>query len=477
MAYYVEQFQEELEELNHTIWSAAEIKYEEYISMRAMVEFFQRHGFTVEEGIAGIPTAFRAVYGNGTPAIGLLAEYDALDGLSQQADCLVPTPRPETTHGHGCGHNLLGTGVAAAALALKDYLDEHPSAGQIIVYGCPAEEGGSGKAFMARESVFDRLDAALSWHPCTINASMGCSLLANCQASFHFHGMSSHAGNSPEKGRSALDAVELMDVGVNFLREHMEMTDRIHYAVLNTGGVSPNVVQAEAEVLYLVRSRSNEKVRALYERVCDVACGAALMTDTQVEISFQKACSNVVPNQVLGMLTYEKMVELGPPKYTEQERDYIKRYHQVVGEQAVLEDDGAVPHYDMDTRRRLVREHPMADFILPYQMVATPGTGSSDIGDVSQIAPLIQIETACFSQGSTPHSWHWVTQGLSSYAMKGTLFAGQIMTEVAKELFEKPELLERAKEELRERMDGKSYECPIPEDVFPPVGTGGAKHG
>ena len=201
------------------------------------------------------------------------------------------------------------------------------------------------------------------------------------------------------------------------------------------------------------------------------------MTDTQVEISFQKACSNVVPNQVLGMLTYEKMVELGPPKYTEQERDYIKRYHQVVGEQAVLEDDGAVPHYDMDTRRRLVREHPMADFILPYQMVATPGTGSSDIGDVSQIAPLIQIETACFSQGSTPHSWHWVTQGLSSYAMKGTLFAGQIMTEVAKELFEKPELLERAKEELRERMDGKSYECPIPEDVFPPVGTGGAKHG
>lgn len=320
---------------------------------------------------------------------------------------------------------------------------------------------------MAGAGVFDEIDAAITWHPCTINASMGCSMLANCQAYFRFHGISSHAGNAPQKGRSALDAVELMDVGVNFLREHMEMTDRIHYAVTNTGGISPNVVQAEAEVLYLVRSRTNEGVKELYERVCDVARGAALMTDTTVEIEFYKACSNVVPNQVLGELAYETMVKLGPPEYTEEEREYVRKYHELVGREAVLDDDGAVPHYDMDERRRLIAEHPMADFILPYKMVSMVQTGSSDMGDVSQIAPLIQIETACFTQGAQPHSWLWVTQGLSSYAMKGTMFAGQVMADVTKKLLEQPELLEAAKKEQKKRTGGKKYQCPIPEDQGP----------
>lgn len=473
MGYYAEKFTAELQELNRTIWAAAEIKYEEYTSMRAMTELLREHGFQVETGITGIPTAFRASYGKGKTSVGLLAEYDALDGLSQQESCFEQIPRPETTHGHGCGHNLLGTGTVAAALVLKDYLKERPDAGRVIVYGCPAEEGGSGKTFMAREGVFDELDAALSWHPCTINASMGCSLLANIQAVFRFHGVSSHAGNAPEKGRSALDAVELMDVGVNFLREHMEMTDRIHYAVTNSGGISPNVVQAEAEVLYLVRSRTNEKARELFARVCDIARGAALMTDTQVEVCFDKACSNVVPNQVLGELTYQKMLELGPPEYTDEEREFVRRYHQVVGEEAVLNDDGAVPHYDMEQRRKLVKEHPMADFILPYRMLEKTGTGSSDIGDVSQIVPLVQIETACFTQGTQPHSWLWVTQGMSSYAIKGMLFAGQIMAEVTKDLFEKPDLLARAKEEQKNRMNGAAYHCPIPKDVQPKIKRNG----
>lgn len=465
--YSVEKFEKELQALNETIWTAAETKFEENTSAAAMAKLLKRHGFAVEMGIGGIPTAFSAVYGSGRPVIGLLAEYDALDGLSQKAGLLKREPRPETTHGHGCGHNLLGTGVAAAALDLKDYLDGHPGAGTVIVYGCPAEEGGSGKTLMAGAGVFDRIDAAVTWHPCTINASMGCSTLANCQAYFRFHGISSHAGNAPEKGRSALDAVELMDVGVNFLREHMEMTDRIHYAVTNTGGVSPNVVQAEAEVLYLVRSRTNDKVKELYERVCDVARGAALMTDTEVEIEFNKACSNVVPNRVLGELAYETMVKLGPPEYGREELNHVRAYHELVGAEAVLNDDGAVPHYDMDLRRKLVREHPLADFILPYKMVSMPQTGSSDIGDVSQIAPLIQIQTACFTQGAQPHSWLWVTQGLSSFAMKGTLFAGQAMADMTKELLERPELLRDAKAELLERMGGRTYVCPIPEGEGP----------
>lgn len=460
--YAVERFKEELSVLNKTIWEAAEIKYEEYRSEAAVIEVLRKHGFQIEEQVADIPTAFRAVYGSGRPVIGILAEYDALDGLSQQADCLEKKPRPETRYGHGCGHNLLGTAVVAAALDLKDYLKKYPGRGTVIVYGCPAEEGGSGKTIMAGAGVFDEIDAAITWHPCTINASMGCSMLANCQAYFRFHGKSSHAGNAPEKGRSALDAVELMDVGVNFLREHMEMTDRIHYAVLNTGGTSPNVVQSEAEVLYLVRSRTNAGVKELYERVCDVAKGAALMTDTTVEIEFDKACSNVIPNLPLGKLAYETMVKLGPPEYTEEEKDYVKKYHDLVGQEAVWNDDGAVPHYDMELRKKLVKEHPMADFILPYKMVSMPGTGSSDMGDVSQIAPLIQIETACFTQGAQPHSWLWVTQGTSSFAEKGMMFAGQVMSDMTKRLLEDPELLEEAKADFKKRTGGKPYICPIP---------------
>lgn len=467
MKYQVERFEDELKVLNETIWKAAEIKFEEFTSMNAMADLLKKHGFQVEIGTGGVPTAFRAAYGTGRPVIGLLAEYDALDGLSQQAGVFEKIPRPETTYGHGCGHNLLGTSVAAAALELKDYLDQNHVSGTVIVYGCPAEEGGSGKTLMAGEGVFDEIDAAVTCHPCTINASMGCSMAANCQAYFRFHGISSHAGNAPQKGRSALDAVELMDVGVNFLREHMEMTDRIHYAVTNTGGISPNVVQSEAEVLYLVRSKTNESVKELYERVCDVARGAALMTDTTVDIDFYKACSNVVPNQVMGELAYEAMVKLGPPEYTEEEREYVRKFHELVGEEAVLSDDGAVPHYDMELRRKLVKEHPMADFILPYKLVNMVQTGSSDIGDVSQIVPIVQIETACFTQGAQPHSWLWVSQGLSSYAWKGTMFSGQVMADTVKRLLEQPELVEAAKEEQKRRMGGKKYECPIPKGMGP----------
>ena len=240
--YKVKMYEPLLKEMNAKLWDLAEIRFEEKQSSALMLDCLKDHGFQTEAGIGGLPTAYRASYGSGRPVIGLLAEYDALDGLSQQADETEYRPRPETTHGHGCGHHLLGTGIIGAALALSDYLKEHPGKGTVIVYGCPAEEGGSGKTYMARAGAFRDIDVALTWHPSSINASMVGSMLANRQVYFRFHGISSHAGAAPQKGRSALDAVELMNVGVNYLREHMEMTDRIHYAVLNTGGVSPNVV-------------------------------------------------------------------------------------------------------------------------------------------------------------------------------------------------------------------------------------------
>ncbi|MCI8512091.1 MAG: amidohydrolase [Lachnospiraceae bacterium] len=456
-----------LTKLNERLWDLAEIRFEEFESSKLTAGILEEHGYTVETGVGGLPTAYKAVYGSGSPVIGLLAEYDALDGMSQESDALEKKARPGTTHGHGCGHHLLGTGIIGAALALREYADDHPGKGTVIVYGCPAEEGGSGKTYMARAGVFNGLDVALTWHPSTINAAMTGSLLANCQAYFRFHGVSSHAGAAPQKGRSALDALELMNVGVNYLREHMEMTDRIHYAITNTGGVSPNVVQAEAEVLYLVRSRDNESVRELYRRVVNIAKGAALMTGTTVEIEFDKACSNVVPSDTLGQLVYDSMAKVGVPAYTKEEKRYIMGYRGVLGDEAADNDVGLLPEFDMETRGRLCREHPMGDFILPFEPQDVIETASSDMGDVSQITPLLQLQCACFCLGTQPHSWPLVAQGKSSYAIKGMLFAAQTLTEAAIALMEDPELVRKAKEENKRRTKGRAYECPIPEGVVP----------
>ena len=465
--YKVKMYEPLLKEMNAKLWDLAEIRFEEKQSSALMLDCLKDHGFQTEAGIGGLPTAYRASYGSGRPVIGLLAEYDALDGLSQQADETEYRPRPETTHGHGCGHHLLGTGIIGAALALSDYLKEHPGKGTVIVYGCPAEEGGSGKTYMARAGVFDGLDIALTWHPSTMNASMTGSLLANCQAYFRFHGKSSHAGAAPQKGRSALDALELMNVGVNYLREHMEMTDRIHYAITNTGGVSPNVVQAEAEALYLVRSRDNDSAAELFRRVCNIAKGAALMTGTAVEIEFDKACSNVVPSDTLGQLLYDTMKEIGVPEYTKEEQDYIQKFRRVIGDEAADHDMGMLPEFDLEIRFEFCKNHPMGDFILPFEPQDVVEAASSDMGDVSQIAPLLQLQCACFCLGTQPHSWIEVAQGKSSYAVKGMLFAAETLYRAAVKLMEDPKLVEKAKTENVRRTGGKPYHCPIPEDVAP----------
>lgn len=467
--YSVQPYAQMLTQLNQLIWSAAELRYEETQSCAAMTEILREAGYQVQVGVAGIPTAYRATYGTGKPVIGLLAEYDALDGISQQADVAEYRPRPETTHGHGCGHNLLGVGVIGAALALKDYLDDHPNAGTVVVLGCPAEEGGSGKTYMAREGVFNDLDIALTWHPATINAAMTGSLLANCQIYFSFHGKASHAAAAPQKGRSALDAVELMNVGVNYLREHMEMTDRVHYAVTNTGGISPNVVQSEAQVLYLIRSLNNESVKALYERVCDIARGAALMTGTSLDITFDKACSNVVPNDTLGQLMYDIMLKVGLPAYTTEEGEYIQRFRAVIGDESADNDLGLLPAFDLDIRRSLCQKHPMGDFILPFEPKDVVVTASSDMGDVSQIVPLIQLQCACFCLGTPPHSWVLAAQGTSSYAMKGTLFAAQVIAQATATLMESPAMVENAQMENKRRTGAKPYVCPIPDNIQPKV--------
>lgn len=466
----IDRYEYVLRTLNQTMWSAAETKFEEKKSAAAQMDLLEEAGYTVERGAAGIDTAYVATLGSGKPVIALLAEYDALDGLSQQADVCEYKPRPETTKGHGCGHNLLGTGVVGAALVLRDYLRQEGLPGTIKIFGCPGEEGGSGKVFMARAGLFDDVDVALTWHPSTMNAVMTGSMLANVQAYFHFHGVSAHAGAAPHLGRSALDAVELMDVGVNYMREHMEMTDRVHYAITETGGRSPNVVQSYAEVIYLIRSRTTEGAQRLYERVCNIARGAALMTETSVEIVFDKACSQVVPNHVISKLFHDCMSQLGLPLRTQEEREYVKRFSATMPAEIVANDPGQLPpDYQAQTRKKLVAEHPDGEFILPFVPEDSLVCASSDMGDVSCIAPLVQLQTACFALGTQPHSWQWVAQGTSDFAIHGTLFAGQIMAQAAKRLLKEPELVAKAREEWQLRTGASPYCCPIPDDVFPKI--------
>lgn len=465
----MQNYEELLEKLNARIWDYAELKFEEYQSAEALKHVMEEYGFSVESGLAGMETAFRATAGKGRPVIGLLAEYDALSGLSQKAGQTKPVPREETENGHGCGHCLLGTAAAGAALMARDYLLETGREGTIVLIGCPAEEGGSGKAYLARAGVFDGLDAALTWHPAGGNAVLTGSLQANCQAYFRFHGVSAHAAGAPHLGRSALDAVELMDVGVNYMREHMEPTDRIHYAITDTGGSSPNVVQNHAEVLYLIRSTDTEKVKKLYERVKNIARGAALMTETKVEVVFDKACSNILSNSVLEQLLYDCMKTVPLPSYTEEELAYAEKIKETITDADIASDMSLMMAQGAEKRRLAsrYRELPMADFVVEHRHQELFLPGSSDVGDCSHAAPTAQFVGACFVPGTPAHSWQMTAQGKEKTAVKGMFYAAQVLSEACRRLLEEPELVKQVRKEFEETTEGKPYECPIPAEILP----------
>lgn len=460
-------YEKMLEKLNAEIWDFAELKFNEVKSAAAMTELLEQEGFRVTRGLAHMPTAYMAEYGSGKPVIAILAEYDALSGLSQQAGVTTECAREGTNNGHGCGHCLLGTAAVGAGLLLRDYLKDKPGKGTVRVYGCPAEEGGSGKTYMAREGVFDDVDAALTWHPGTQNEIMTGSNQANIQAAFTFKGRAAHAAGAPQNGRSALDAVELMDVGVNYMREHMADYDRVHYAILDTGGVSPNVVQAHAQVLYLIRSKTNEETKRLYDRVVNIAKGAALMTETELSVRFDKAVSNLVPNTVLGKVLYDALVAVGAPKRTEEEKAYLRSFQAPLGQERVLKDPGMAPYPDAEHREALIAEDPYGEFIIPYVPTSATQMGSSDTGDVSYVTPLAQFITACFAIGTSAHSWQWVAQDKGSVALKGCFYAAKVLAQGAETLFTQPQVLADAQAELKKRMKGKKYVCPIPGDVWP----------
>lgn len=442
--------------LSDFIWDHPETAFEEFESSKALQNALEAEGFQVKAGLAGIETAFSGTWGCGKPVIGFLGEFDALNGLSQVHGAVRQEPLISGGKGHGCGHHLLGAGSVAAAVMLKEYLKSNHLPGTVVYFGCPGEEGGSGKTFMARDGVFDELDCAITWHPGDSNIVAMISLLANVQLSYHFHGRAAHAAANPHAGRSALDAVELMNTGVQFLREHMIPEARIHYAITNAGGNSPNVVQPEAEVLYLIRAPKNEQVQELLERVNKIAQGAALMTETEVTPIFFKACSNLVPNRVLAECMQANLEFLHLPEIKPEWLEHAKALSTTfegpyMANQETLLKQGK---YICDTVSPLMK----AEFVLP---------GSSDVGDVSWICPTVQCTTAAQYVGTPAHSWQLVSQGKTDVAHEMTMLAAQIMTGTAIDLVEQPELIRKAKEELSKRLHGSKYICPIPKDAQP----------
>ena len=310
--------------LSDWLWAHPELSLREYRSADAYCRALEELGFTVERGIAGVETAFRGSFGSGRPVIGLLGEYDALSGLSQEAGAVQCRPLEKGGAGHGCGHNLLGAGALAAAAAIREYLAQKgEGSGTVIFYGCPGEEGGAGKAFMAREGMFKALDAALTWHPSDVNEVVTGSCLASYQVEYRFHGVAAHAAGSPHLGRSALDAVELMNVGAQFLREHIPPHNGLHYAITDAGGQSPNVVQPSAQVLYMLRSDNVPNILKLAARVDDLAKGAALMTGTTFTRRFIDGTADVLPNAALERLAYANFAA-ALPEYTPDELAYAQ---------------------------------------------------------------------------------------------------------------------------------------------------------
>src|SRR5215475_13423820 len=313
------------EQLSDQVWDTPELCYTEFRSCAEHTALLERQGFRVTKNVAGIPTAVMGEAGEGGPVVAILGEYDALPGLGQEAGVAEVRPLPGDGHGHGCGHNLLGAASMLAATAVKDYLAAHGIKGRVRYYGCPAEEGGAAKGFMARAGVFSDVDVAISWHPAAFSGVNDAISLANTRIDFTFHGRAAHAAAAPHLGRSALDAVELMNVGVNYMREHMPSDARVHYALLDADGIAPNVVQARAKVRYMIRARDLPGMNELVERVHKIAQGAALMTETKVEMKIISAVSNILHNTPLEVALHRIMEELGPPHFDDADKDYAAK--------------------------------------------------------------------------------------------------------------------------------------------------------
>ncbi|MEM6318414.1 MAG: amidohydrolase [Bacteroidota bacterium] len=414
-------------EIAQSIWNWAELGYQEEKSAALLQQTLADAGFTIDKGVAEIPTAFTATFGSGTPVIGILGEYDALPGISQAA---IPEKKPlvEGGSGHACGHHLFGTASAAAAIAIKDWLQKTGTKGTVRFYGTPAEEGGAGKVYMVRSGLFDDVDAVLHWHPGNRNSANASSSLANKSAKFRFYGQAAHAAGAPERGRSALDGVEAMNFMVNLMREHVPSDARMHY-VITRGGEAPNVVPAFAEVFYYVRHPEMQQVRDLFERVVGAAEGAAQGTGTKMEYEVIHGIYNVLPNETLSRIMHKNLETVGGVTYTEEERIFAQKIMDSYDTKMTLESAQAVQ---------------------PFQIFRKGRGGSTDVGDVSWAVPTAGMSSATWVPGTGAHSWQAVAAGGMSIGKKGMMVAAKTIALTAIDIFENPAITETAKKELNE---------------------------
>lgn len=448
-------------ELSDRVWGMPELAYTEHRSAAEHTAYLQAEGFRVTEQLAGIPTAMMGEAGEGGPVIAILGEFDALPGLSNEAGVATHSPVPGDGHGHACGHNLLGAASLLAATAVKDYLAANGIQGRVRYYGCPAEEGGAAKGFMARAGLFDDVDIAISWHPSSFAGVNEPLSLANTRIDFTFHGRASHAAASPHLGRSALDAVELMSVGVNYLREHIPSESRIHYAYLDAGGVAPNVVQAKAKVRYLIRAADVLSLNRLVERVRKIADGAALMTETRVETQVISAVSNLLGNTPLERLMQDSLDRLGPPPFDAEDRKRAAEFQATLSEEDIASAFRKVGLPRTDA--------PLTDSIVPLDSKRAPMVGSTDVGDVSWVVPTVQARGATHAIGTPLHSWQATAQGKLPHAHKGMVHVAKVMAGTAVDALLKPEIIAAAKADHAARAGG-AYVCPLPADAVPPIG-------
>ena len=474
-------------DISHKVWEYAELSLKEFRSAALYIEELKKNSFVVEENLGGIATAFSGSYTQGPvpgtdgagPVIGILGEFDALSGLSQQAgalECREPEDRElasaQDGSGHGCGHNMLGAASFGAACAAKEFLEKTNTPGTVIFYGCPGEEGGASKAFLAREGVWKKLDAAITWHPDSVNEVTTGTSNSCTQVLYKFKGIAAHAAGNPFDGRSALDAVELMNVGCNYLREHMKKECSVHYAIIDGGGFSPNVVQPHASVLYMVRAVKVKDVKELQERVDRIAEGAALMTGTSYERIFVDGTANPLPNTTLERMIYENMIQAPLPVYTDEEQNFAAKLRKTWAGREVFPGLGALADKDIASKVNELTKNWTIDlnsFVYPFYSGEEFTPGSTDVGDVSWLTPTVQFHAVTWPSGSPGHSWQNVSCGRTSIGDKGLVYAAKVLAGAAADLFTDASLLEAAKAEFEERTKDEKYLCPIEDNAVPYV--------
>jgi aminobenzoyl-glutamate utilization protein B len=457
----VDEVKERFVALADRVWSMPEVCYTEVRSAREHRNELLHQGFRLTDNVADIPTALIGEWGTGGPVIAFLGEYDALPGLSQEAGVAEPRPIEKGGHGHGCGHNLLGSASLLAATAVKDWLAATNTQGRVRYYGCPAEEGGAAKTFIVRSGAFADVDIAMCWHPSGFWEVVQDPSLANTRADFIFTGRASHAAASPHLGRSALDAVELMNVGVNYMREHMPSDARVHYALLDTGGIAPNVVQAHARVRYSIRARDLPGMIELVGRVAKIAEGAALMTETQVEMKTISAVSNMLANTPLEKALYEIMEDLGPPHFDDADRAFGQKVQSTLTDQ-----DIAAAYFKIGMEPA---DQVLADFLVPLDSKRNPMIGSTDVGDVSWVVPTVQAHAPTWVIGTPAHTWQVVAQGKTPHAHKAMVQVAKAMAALGVKALTEPELIAAAKADLSRRTLRTPYVSPLPEGIKPPL--------